>query len=105
MFDDLPSGNGLYIFNTEIPSSEESQLPNDPYGQVPEPFSYRLSQAPYTEEDDGGWVKIADSTNFKASKNIASAEVMLKPGAIRESELEQIFCYDFFFFLVTNPTI
>ncbi|KAH9815438.1 RmlC-like cupin domain-containing protein [Melampsora americana] len=83
-FNDLPSGNGLYIFNAEEPTSEDSKLPDDPYGQVPEPFSYHFSQQSFTEENDGGWVKIADSTNFKASKTIAAAEVMLKPGSIRE---------------------
>jgi hypothetical protein len=35
-------------------------------------------------ETDGGKVYIADSTNFKVSKTIASALVVVEPGAMRE---------------------
>ncbi|KAG0148128.1 hypothetical protein CROQUDRAFT_430216 [Cronartium quercuum f. sp. fusiforme G11] len=83
-FNDLPSGNGLYIFNAEVPTPEDAETPDSPYGQIPEPFSYHLSQQAHTEDDDGGWTKVADSTNFKASKTIAAAEVFLKPGSLRE---------------------
>ena len=36
------------------------------------------------ERFDGGTVKVADSSNFPASKEIAAAEVTLEPGAMRE---------------------
>lgn len=55
-----------------------------PNGEVPYPFTYRLLDEGPTAETDGGKVYIADSTNFKVSKTIASALVVVEPGAMRE---------------------
>ena len=47
-------------------------------------FTHRmLDQEP--EKKSGGEVRIADSTNFPLSKTIASAHVIIEPGALRES--------------------
>ena len=55
----------------------------DPFGQVPNPFYYPLSQVNATPLA-GGTVKIADSTTFKIAEKIAVGDVTVEPGAMRE---------------------
>jgi len=49
----------------------------------PIPYSFKFSEVPVVQKP-GGTVKIVDSKTFKASKNIAAAEVTVEPGAMRE---------------------
>ena len=55
----------------------------NPQGQSATPFTYALSQVAGTSLS-GGSVKIADSTVFNVSTQIAVAEVTVEPGAMRE---------------------
>lgn len=72
-----------YIFQGNIPGSIESQHVSDPYGSVPQPFTYRLlAQGPLITP--GGSVRIVDSANFPVSTTTAAALVEVKPRAIRE---------------------
>ncbi|WP_075213825.1 cupin domain-containing protein, partial [Bacillus paralicheniformis] len=72
-----------YIFQEVIPGCLEKDKVESPNGTVPQSFSYNLlEQEPIVSS--GGKVWIADSTNFKASKTIASALVEVEPGGIRE---------------------
>ncbi|TFY69233.1 hypothetical protein EVG20_g3233 [Dentipellis fragilis] len=80
-FDHIPSEQ-LYIFPA-VPPADDAQPPSDPQGQIPEPFSFALSQMKPTQLQ-GGTVKIVDSTIFNISKTIAVAELTVEPGAIRE---------------------
>jgi hypothetical protein len=48
----------------------------------PIPYSFKFSEVPFVQKP-GGTVKIVDSRTFKASKNIAAAEVTVEPGAMR----------------------
>lgn len=73
----------LYIFEGRIPGSLESEAVPSPYGPAPHPFSYRLHQQP-AMRFSGGFVRIADSTNFAASEKIAAALVDVEPGGMRE---------------------
>ena len=50
---------------------------------MPEPFSYEFSKVVPTQYT-GGTAKIADSTVFNVSTQIAVAEVTVEPGAMRE---------------------
>ncbi|MET1136740.1 oxalate decarboxylase [Bacillus subtilis] len=76
-------GKEKYIFENQLPGSLKDDFVEGPNGEVPYPFTYRLlEQEPI--ESEGGKVYIADSTNFKVSKTIASALVTVEPGAIRE---------------------
>ncbi|CAO1624428.1 unnamed protein product [Parajaminaea phylloscopi] len=81
--DNLPKGE-LYIFpnQTSIQSLEEEFVPS-PQGRTPIDYVYYASKQP-VEKLPGGSVKIVDSRNFTASKNIAFAEVTINPGAMRE---------------------
>ncbi|TFK52225.1 oxalate decarboxylase [Heliocybe sulcata] len=72
----------LYIFPSNPPPAGR-QAVEDPQGQVPEPFTYRLSQVK-PRQLEGGTVKIVDSTTFKVSKTIAVAEVTVQPRGMRE---------------------
>ncbi|KIN29081.1 MULTISPECIES: oxalate decarboxylase [Bacillus] len=76
-------GKEKYIFENQLPGSLKDDIVEGPNGEVPYPFTYRLlEQEPI--ESEGGKVYIADSTNFKVSKTIASALVTVEPGAMRE---------------------
>lgn len=77
----LPSKE-LYIFPGPVAGPlAEDRCPGT--GPVPETFSHRLhDQTPIGTP--GGAVRVADATNFPASKTIAAALVELEPGALRE---------------------
>jgi oxalate decarboxylase len=46
--------------------------------------TFQLNEVAPTRETKGGWVKIADSRNFEASKTIAASLVTIHPGGMRE---------------------
>ncbi|MDT0150294.1 oxalate decarboxylase family bicupin [Priestia aryabhattai] len=78
----LPSKE-KYIFEEPLPGSLTSDRVESLNGMVPHSFKYELlKDDPIVSE--GGRVWIADSSNFKASKTIASALVEVQPGAMRE---------------------
>lgn len=71
-----------YIYQANVPGPIETQAVPDPYGTVPQSFSYRMSaQKPLTFP--GGTVRIVDSTNFPVT-TISVALVEVKPGGMRE---------------------
>ncbi|TFK79856.1 oxalate decarboxylase [Polyporus arcularius HHB13444] len=80
-WNDIP-GEQLYIF-PGVPPPDNQQPVSDPQGQIPEPFSYAFSKVTPTQYS-GGTAKIADSTVFNVSTQIAVAEVTVEPGAMRE---------------------
>ncbi|GGE77297.1 oxalate decarboxylase family bicupin [Priestia taiwanensis] len=72
-----------YIFQTNVPGSLENQKVPDPYGAIPQSFTYKLlDQEPIITP--GGTVRIVDSTHFPISTKIAAALVEVKPGGMRE---------------------
>ncbi|GJE86562.1 oxalate decarboxylase family bicupin [Phanerochaete sordida] len=81
VFNELP-GEELYIFPA-APPGPDSDRPESPYGEVPSPYTYAMSQMPATQLS-GGSVKIVDSHTFNISKTTAVAEVTVNPGAMRE---------------------
>ncbi|KAI4521611.1 Bicupin, oxalate decarboxylase/oxidase [Schizophyllum commune Loenen D] len=85
-FSKIPS-EGLYIFLPRFPpiapAPDGASLPDAPQGKIPNEFVFAMSQME-PERFNGGTVKVADSSNFPASKEIAAAEVTLEPGAMRE---------------------
>lgn len=71
-----------YIYQSNVPGPIETQAVPDPYGTIPQSFSYRMSaQKPLTFP--GGTVRIVDSTNFPVT-TISAALVEVKPGGMRE---------------------
>jgi oxalate decarboxylase len=81
-FKDIPEGE-LYMFQGEVPGALEDDRRAVGWAGEGISFTYRLSQqAP--RECPGGRVRIADSTNFPASRTIAVARVEVAPGGVRE---------------------
>lgn len=80
-FDSIPKDE-LYIFKGEVPPP----LANDRMkglGPVPDSISHRMIKLEPLKMEYGS-VRIMDSTNFPASKTIASALVEIEPGGMRE---------------------
>ncbi|KZT74621.1 oxalate decarboxylase [Daedalea quercina L-15889] len=75
-------GEQLYIF-PGTPPSPDATAPEDPQGQVPNPYIHKLSEQKATQLA-GGALKIADSRNFTVATTIALAEVWVEPGGMRE---------------------
>jgi oxalate decarboxylase len=81
-FADIPT-HELYLFQGKVPGPLSSEQVSSPAGPVSEPFDFRMSeQRPI--RTSGGTVKIADSTNFRASNIISGGLVEVEPGGIRE---------------------
>ncbi|CCM06425.1 uncharacterized protein FIBRA_08686 [Fibroporia radiculosa] len=80
-WDQLP-GEELYIFPGNSPSPG-AHVVEDPYGQVLNPFTFKMSNMTTTPLA-GGSVKIVDSRTFPAATAIAVAEVTVEPGGMRE---------------------
>jgi oxalate decarboxylase len=47
-------------------------------------YTFRMASMKPTKENDGGSVRVVDSSNFPASKAVAAALVTVKPGGLRE---------------------
>lgn len=80
-FDHIPSRE-LYIFPS-TPPSDDNPPPLSPAGPPPDPFTFEFSKMAATQVA-GGTIKIADSRIFKASKQIAVAELTVEANAMRE---------------------
>jgi oxalate decarboxylase len=75
-------GKERYIFPAAPPLSLAQDRSGDA-ATVPESFAHRMTAQEPTRMP-GGMVRIADTSNFPASKTIAAALVELEPGAMRE---------------------
>jgi oxalate decarboxylase len=75
----------LYIFSAPVPGPLEAdkKAAMGPQGETPNPLTYHLKAQKPNQSVKGGEVRIADTTNFKASLTVAAALVTLRPGGIR----------------------
>ena len=89
-FDKLPSKE-LFIFQAAVPGPLEAdrKAAAGARGLSSQDFAFRTLQMPLTKRTRGGEVRIVDSSQFKASKNIAAAIVTVHPGGIRELHWHQ----------------
>src|SRR5882762_11081840 len=76
----------LYIFPADLPRSlaQDKAAIGGRRVESPIQYTFKMSTMPPTKKTPGGEVRIVDSRNFPASKNVAAALVNLKPGALRE---------------------
>ena len=76
----------LYIFPGQMPGplAEEQAKAQGSVGKMADPSTFALSSMPPVRKTAGGEVRIADSSNFKASTTIAAALVTVHPGGLRE---------------------
>jgi oxalate decarboxylase len=83
VFKNIPLNN-LWIFQGEEPGDLAADRAAAGVKPDAEPVVFRLSRSKPVRENSGGRVQIADSTNFKVSKTVASAMVTVEPGGMRE---------------------
>src|ERR1700735_3227547 len=80
VFDNIPTHN-LWIFPGDEPGDlEADQVAAGVEWGGTEPVIFRMSQVQPVYQNSGGSVRVADSTNFTASKTVAAALVMIEPG-------------------------
>jgi oxalate decarboxylase len=75
-----------YIFPGTVPGSleDDKRAVGGKAVESKVSYSFRMRSMKPTFEDAGGSVRIVDSSVFVASKTVAAALVILKPGAMRE---------------------
>ena len=83
-FKNIPLHN-RWIFQGKVPGPlAEAQAAVASRAGSPEyPFVFSLYEAPKAGETEGGYIQIADSSNFKVSKTVAAGLVTVKPGGLR----------------------
>jgi len=75
----------LYIFPAPLPQPLARDISAaESLGSTPERFDFRMKAQSPDRKDQGGEVRIVDSTKFQVSKTIAAALVTLHPGGLRE---------------------
>jgi oxalate decarboxylase len=76
----------LYIFPADLPGSlaQDKASVGGKSVESPTQYTFKMEAMTPTKKTRGGEVRIVDSRNFQASKNIASALVTVKPGGMRE---------------------
>jgi oxalate decarboxylase len=83
-WDQLPPTQ-LYIFEAELPGPlEDDKRFLGSNLETKNQYTFKMSKMPPTTTNTGGTVRIVDSGNFPVSGHVAAAQVILKPGAIRE---------------------
>jgi oxalate decarboxylase len=76
----------LYIFPANLPGSLAQDKASVGGKSVESPirYTFKMEAMAPTKKTSGGEVRIVDSRNFPASKNVAAALVTIKPGGMRE---------------------
>jgi oxalate decarboxylase len=76
----------LYIFPGALPPALAADRAAIGGKSVESPYQYtfHLESMPATKRTAGGEVRVVDSRNFSASKNIAAGLVTVRPGGLRE---------------------
>jgi oxalate decarboxylase len=79
-------GAPLYIFPGNLPNSLEQDKAEIGGAQVASKYQYTFSMRSMepTKANNAGEVRIVDSRNFPASRHIAAALLIIKPGHMRE---------------------
>jgi len=76
----------LYIFPGTVPQSlaADRSAVGGRNVQSPYQYTFHMDSMRPTRQTDGGEVRVVDSHNFSASKNIAAGMVTIRPGGLRE---------------------
>jgi oxalate decarboxylase len=84
-FAKIPLAN-RWIFQGEDPGplAADQKAVKSARGAPPHPFVFSLGSLAPARKTRGGFVQIADSSNFNVSKTVAVAMVTVKPGGMRE---------------------
>jgi oxalate decarboxylase len=81
----LPTSS-LYIFPADLPKSlaEDKAAVGGQRVQSSIQYTFKMEAMAPTKRTSGGEVRVVDSHNFPAAKNIAAALNIIKPGGLRE---------------------
>jgi oxalate decarboxylase len=81
----LPT-SALYIFPADLPKSlaEDKAAVGGEKVQSPIQYTFKMEAMAPTKRTSGGEVRVVDSHNFPAARNIAAALNIVKPGGLRE---------------------
>jgi oxalate decarboxylase len=76
----------LYIFPAKLPGSlaQDKAAVGGKSVESPIRYTFKMKAMAPTKKTPGGDVRVVDSHNFPASKNVAAALVTIKPGGMRE---------------------
>ncbi len=76
----------LYIFPADLPKSlaEDRAAVGGKAVQAQQQYTFKMAAMAPTQKTAGGEVRVVDSKNFPASRNIAAGLVTVKPGGMRE---------------------
>jgi oxalate decarboxylase len=82
---DLPT-ESLYIFAANLPGSlaQDKSAVGGHRVESPYQYTFKMDTMAPTKQTRSGEVRVVDSHNFLAAKNIAAALVTVKPGGLRE---------------------
>ncbi len=86
VIDKIVKSPSLYIFPADLPLSlarDKAAIGGQRVASSIQ-YTFKMSEMAPSKTTPGGEVRIVDSRNFPASKNVAGALVTLKPGALRE---------------------
>src|SRR5882757_8565931 len=80
------SNKSLYIFAADLPATlaQDKAAVGGRRVESSYQYTFKMSTMAPTQRTKSGEVRIVDSHNFPASKNIAAALVIVKPGGMRE---------------------
>jgi oxalate decarboxylase len=78
--------SALYIFPADLPKSlaEDRAAVGGEKVQSPIQYTFKMEGMAPTKRTSGGEVRVVDSHNFPAARNIAAALNIIKPGGLRE---------------------
>ena len=81
----LPKGS-LYIFPANLPRTlaQDRAAVGGQKVQSPVQYTFKMESMAPTFRTPGGEVRVVDSHNFPAARNIAAAMLTIKPGGLRE---------------------
>jgi oxalate decarboxylase len=74
------------IFPAALPNSlaQDKAATGGRSAQSPIQYTFKMQAMPPTNRNAGGEIRVVDSQNFPASRNIAAGMVTIKPGGMRE---------------------
>jgi oxalate decarboxylase len=81
----LPTAE-LYIFPAKLPRTlaQDRAAVGGKSVESPIQYTFKMATMAPTKKTAGGEVRVVDSHNFPASKNVAAALITIKPGGMRE---------------------
>jgi oxalate decarboxylase len=87
----VPPESGLYIFPGTVPGplEDDRKAVGGPAVASKLDYTFKMKSMKPTAETAGGSLRVVDSKNFPASKTVAAGLFSMKPGALRERDIDR----------------